>query len=449
MFDFHSYFNKIEGFGDLIAFANPVGESTYKKLIEDSDIYLEMLQKNKILPGLKVAVVGDFTAKTIALIFALFNNANIVIPISAQSNVELKSILDISGCDWFLDFRSNNEILIESLSISNFHAEILYERIRENSSPGLVLFSSGTSGKPKGIVHDVNKVIKKFEKVGKQYTSIPLLMFDHFGGYNTILGLLSSGSRIVNLRDRTVDSVAKAIEDFEVTLLPTTPSFLALFLASRVDSKYNLESLEKISYGTEVMPSSLLDRLHKRFPTVKFQQTYGLSELGVLSSKSKSDDSTWLQLGGSGYELRIVDGYLWIKSEFSMLGYIAEDGHTFAEEWFNTQDRVEVDGDFIRILGRDSDLINVGGQKVFPQEIEEVLLRLDEVVSVRISSAPHNLLGQIVKAEISLANSSLLSKGDIRAFCKQHLTSFKVPQMIEFVDDIPLTHRMKKGKKIT
>lgn len=446
MNELSDYLTRIEEYGELIAFTDGENDYTYSQIVTLSKKILEELLSAGIIPGEKVAVIGDFSSPTVSLLFALFKNANVVIPISKHSKIEVRDLLRISGCDWIIDCSMGDCRLLEKVVYLNEYSESLYSELRKSASSGLVLFSSGTSGKPKGIVHDLNRVLKRFKMPGKRYTTIPLLMFDHFGGYNTIFGLLSSGSKIIRVTDRSVDSVASAIEKFKVTLLPTTPSFLALFLAAKLNVRYDLSSLEKISYGTEVMPQSLLEKLHRTFPTVRLQQTYGLTELGVLNSKSKSDNSTWVRLGGEGYSLKIENGELWIKSEYSMLGYISEDSVLPSTGWFNTHDQVEVDGDFVRILGRDSDLINIGGQKVFPQEIEDIILLHEKVVSVRVTGVPHNLLGQIASAEISLSEGAEVSKGELREFCKQHLAGYKVPQHIKFVESIPLTHRMKKGK---
>lgn len=439
------YLARIQKYDELIALTDGKNDCTYNNMISRSKEILDELLEARISPGTKVAVIGDFSATSIPLLFALFMNSNIVIPISTYSKIEVVELVKVSGCDWIIDCTNGDSYAIESMVYVNEHSETFYNELRKSASSGLVLFSSGTSGKPKGIVHDLNRVLRRFKNPGKRYVTIPLLMFDHFGGYNTIFGLLSSGSKIVKISERSVDSVASAIENFKVTLLPATPSFLALFLAARLNVRYDLNSLEKISYGTEVMPQSLLERLHKTFPNIKFQQTYGLSELGVLNSKSKSNDSTWVKLGGEGYALKVENGELWIKSEYSMLGYISENSALPSSGWFNTHDQVEIDGDFIRILGRDTDLINIGGQKVFPQEIEDVLLLHENVVSVRVTGEQNNLLGQIACAEVSLSEGAEVSKGELRAFCKKHLASFKVPQQIKFVESIPLTHRMKKG----
>lgn len=86
--------------------------------------------------------------------------------------------------------------------------------------------------------------------------------------------------------------------------------------------KFDLSSLQTVTYGTEVMPESTLKRFHALYPNIKLQQTYGLSEVGILRSKSKSSDSLWVKVGGEGFETRIVDGLLEIKAKSAMLGYL-------------------------------------------------------------------------------------------------------------------------------
>ena len=93
-------------------------------------------------------------------------------------------------------------------------------------------------------------------------------------------------------------------------------------LLSHAWERHDLSSLELVTYGTEVMPEATLRRLAEVLPGVRLQQTYGLSELGILRSKSRDDRSTWVRLGGEGYELRVRDGLLEVKAHSAMLGYL-------------------------------------------------------------------------------------------------------------------------------
>jgi len=185
-----------------------------------------------------------------------------------------------------------------------------------------------------------------------------------------------------------------------VELLPTTPSFLTMLMASNLHREYNLSSLKRITYGTEVMPQTTLDRLRAAFPQVELQQTYGLSEVGVLRSKSRPDGSLWVQIGGEGFETKVVDDILWVRSEYAMVGYLNAPSEFDEEGWFNTQDRVEVDGDYFRILGRVSDVINVGGKRSTQEKSRTSSLSLDNIRDVAVYGERHPLLGQIVVAKV-------------------------------------------------
>src|SRR5262245_18877496 len=108
------------------------------------------------------------------------------------------------------------------------------------------------------------------------------------------------------------------------------------------------------------MPPSTLAAVREALPWARLKQTYGLSEVGILPTQSRDSGSVWLKLG-KGFEHKIVDGVLWIKSASAMLGYLNAPSPFDADGWFNTKDLVETDGEYMRILGRKSELINVGG----------------------------------------------------------------------------------------
>lgn len=169
-------------------------------------------------------------------------------------------------------------------------------------------------------------------------------------------------------------------------------------------------------------------------------QKYGTSEVGTLRSKSRSSDSLWVKLGGEGYQTRIVDGKLEIKAESSMLGYLNAESPFTADGWFKTGDLVEVDGEFIRFLGRDSDVINVGGQKVNPAEVESLIAGLPNIRDVVVFGKPNPLMGQVVHALVRTVDdedSGSLQRR-VRAACVEGLEKHKVPMTIE-VTDRPLT----------
>jgi acyl-CoA synthetase (AMP-forming)/AMP-acid ligase II len=430
------------------AFVHEGREFKYSDVIDKTDYFVKVLEGAGIDSGKSVVVQGDYSPEVFCMLLALSRMDCIVIPLTKNSVVEESSVLEISGCDWYVDF-NQSDIAPTITSRSVYVNNPLLNKLRETNSPGLVLFSSGSTGKPKGILHDFNRVIDKFRVQRDPVIAIPFLMIDHFGGINTILSITSSLGTVVTVGDRSVFKICEAIQAFKVQLLPATPSFLTLLVASKMYQKFDLSSLARISYGTEVMPQSTLDRVKDAFPGVVLQQTYGLSEVGVLRSKSKNDGSLWVKLGGDGFQTKIVDGVLWVKSEFAMLGYLNAESKFDQDGWFNTEDKVEVDGDYFRILGRVTDLINVGGEKVYPSEIESVILELDNIEDVAVFGESHGLLGQIVVAKVCLVTEEPVDslKKRIRKACIEKLSHFKIPAKV-IISTVALhSSRQKKIRK--
>lgn len=430
------------------AFIHEGREVTYGEVSATIASFRSRLDAAGICKGDAVVVLGDYSPEVFCLMLALAQNSCIVIPLTRSSVIEESVALGVSGCNWYVEFTADGvNATITPRVIRSDNA--LLASFRERGSPGLVLFSSGSTGKPKGILHDFNLVVEKFRKQRQKVVAIPFLMIDHFGGINTILAITASLGTVVTVSDRSLVSICGAIQRFKVELLPATPSFLTLLMASNLHSDFDLSSLKRITYGTEVMPQSTLDRLLKTFPGVNLQQTYGLSEVGVLRSQSRNDGSLWVRIGGEGFQTKIVNGVLWIKSKYAMVGYLNAPSEFDADGWFNTQDQVEVDGEFFRILGRVTDLINVGGQKVYPAEVESVILDLENVQDVAVFGEAHSLLGRIVVAKIVLIYPESVEsvKKRVRHACLAKLANFKVPTKVVLTEGVLHSARQKKIRR--
>jgi len=420
---------------------------SYKQLITKYNKATKFLIDNNVLSGEVISLTGDFTPNTIALMFALIHNNNIIVPFNYTikesefikfdiARVQKGIIVNIVDDKYILEDRGGNG------------QHVLYETIRKHRHPGLVLFTSGTSGQPKAAVHDFHKLLEKFKLPRKSLRTVNFLLFDHWGGLNTMLHTLSNGGVVLTLKDRQPESICSFIEKHKIELLPASPSFLNLLLISEAYKNYDLSSLKLISYGTEPMPQTTLIRLKKTFSEVKLQQTYGLIELGVLRSKSKSDDSLWVKVGGEGYQTRIVKGLLEIKAESAMLGYLNSSSPFTEDGWFMTGDQVEVEGEYIKILGRKSEIINVGGEKVYPAEVESVIQKIENVADVTVFAEKNPIMGNIVCAKIKLLKEED-TKGFIKRvkiFCKKNLQSFKVPVKVIVNTDDLYNERFKKKR---
>ena len=185
-------------------------------------------------------------------------------------------------------------------------------------------------------------------------------------------------------------------------VLSTSPSFLRLLWASGAAEGRDLSSLEIVTYGSEPMDAPTLARIHGLLPHARISQKYGTTETGAPRTVSQSSDSLWVKIQDDGVETQIRNGILWLRSESQFLGYLNAPDSFDSEGWYCTGDLVDERGEWIRIRGRESDLINVGGEKVSPLEVEQVILELDEIVSVAVCGTPNPLLGQVVTALVVL-----------------------------------------------
>ena len=422
---------------------------SYQNLLEKYDNALNFLKKEDIGEGAIVSLTGDFTPNSIALILALINNQNIIVPFNFPIKEGEQNKFKIAEIERGIIVNLEDDTYkMEHISGQANHS--FYSILRERKSPGLVLFTSGTSGQPKAAVHDFSKLLTKFKTVRKTQRTINFLLFDHWGGLNTLFYTLSNCGVVLALKNRKPEAVCEFVEAFKIELLPVSPSFLNLLILSEIYQKYDLSSLKLITYGTEPMPLHTLIKAKKIFPEVTFQQTYGLIELGVLRSKSKSDDSLWVKLGGEGFELRVVDDILQIRADSAMLGYLNADSPFTEDGYFITGDQVEVEGEYYKILGRKSEIINVGGDKVYPQEVENIILDMDNIQEVTVYGEKHALMGNIV-----CANVVLISEEDpkeftrrLKTYCKEKMQGFKIPIKIKVVQESLFNDRFKKKRNL-
>ena len=212
--------------------------------------------------------------------------------------------------------------------------------------------------------------------------------------------------------------------------------------------KYDLTSLNSISYGTEPMPETLLLKLTKTFPKVKLIQKFGTSETGIVKILSKSSSSTLIKIDDPNLESKIVENELWLKSKTQILGYLNASMERFTDDgWFRTGDLVEVAEDgYLKIVGRNSDVINVGGQKVLPAEVESILLQVENIIDASVYAKPNPIMGNIVAAHIVIEKIEplMVLKKRILRFCQGKLDNYKIPIDIQIMNKLSFSNRFKK-----
>lgn len=442
---------RISFFGERVAFVRHQKQFTYNQLLEKIVDWQTKISDLAIKKGDVVAVVSDFSADSAALIISLIVNENIILPLTEETAGKHAGFFELSSVTW--SFSSNNQqdawkIVRHTCPVAHFSIN----QLRDENSAGLILFTSGTTGESKGAVLRTSSLLKRFENapldLSSGLCSIVFLKLDHIGGLNTLFSIMMTGGTAISINQRTPSIVCKTIEEHKVELLPTTPTFLNMMMISGALDSYDVSSLKIITYGTEPMPLSTLQAVNQRLPDIKLKQTYGLTELGIFSTRSKNSGSDWLEIGGNGTKTRVVDGILQIKTEACMLAYLNAPSPFTEDGFYITGDKVEVSGPYYRILGRESDLINIGGEKVFPSEVESVLLEMPNVKEVLVTGKSSPVIGNIVCANFVLADqeSRVELANRMNEFCKVRLEPFKIPRVVLISQKSFMSERLKKSR---
>ena len=403
-----------------------------------------ILRDKGVAAGDVVALCADYSPASMAMLLSLIANRNIVVPISISLNKGGDQYLAISNPDFIVEvdqlpFRVNRQ---ENKPGKNK----LIAQLGEESVPGLVLFTSGTTGTPKAVLHDLNKLMSKFIEADKKYTTLCFLMFDHIGGVDTYFYALFSGGLAVFPRSRDPDYVCELIETHAVEVLPVSPTFLNLILLSGAHREFDMSSLQIITFGSEKISDSLLARAEQGFNSARLVQKYGITEIGSPSSKTHPQDASLIKVVSDSVETRVVNGILHIRAATAMVGYLNAESPFTEDGWFNTGDAAEVHGDYIKIMGRKSDMINVGGEKVFPAEIESVILEVENIAEAIVFGEENPIIGQMVCARVRLVDvrdsDNIVAR--LKIYCAERLEKHKVPVKIHISEEKLHSDRYKK-----
>ncbi len=431
-----------------VAIIESNSEYTYQDLaqrIDELSIELTKLIENDDV----ICINSDYSFNSIALLFAATIRNCIIVPIVPTAQSEFENKITAAAVNKIICFEEN-KLIIKKVSNDGQVFPTQYKEILNGGHSGLVLFSSGTTGSPKVMVHNLSEIINDYKtpKKARNLNFLLFLLFDHIGGINTLLNCLNNGTTITIPLNRNPEYILQIIEDKKVQILPTTPTFLNLILMNENFEKYDLSSLKMITYGTERMPQALLDKLKIKIPHVKFLQTFGTSETGIMKTESKSSTRLFFKIVDPNYQYKIENDQLYLKSKNQIKEYINHESNQFEEDsWFATGDIVETDEDgFIRIIGRINNIINVGGLKVFPKEIEDVINEVTGVVDTTVYSRNSIITGQMVCADIVIKPDvdKKIIKEQILKNCREKLEKYKIPSKISLSDSLSFSSRFKK-----
>jgi acyl-coenzyme A synthetase/AMP-(fatty) acid ligase len=318
----------------------------------------------------------------------------------------------------------------------------------------VVLFTSGTTGLPKAALHTWESLAGRVRRRPELEGSCWMLTYHPaaFAGVQVFLhALLNTSARLI-LGEGSPAAMAAVASRASVTHVSATPTFFRLLLATSSPADLGTLSPRQITLGGEVVDQAVLDALRKRFPAAQITHIYASTEMGACFAVHDGRvgfPASYLDNKALGVVLGIVDGELCIRSPRSMQGYL--DGSTVqpAAEVFVTGDLVEQCGDRILFRGRRGERLSVGGSKVDPREVEDAVLEVHGVVSVRVSGMPSSVAGQLVRAEVVLETGAdpAAMRAAILGHCRARLRSFKVPRQLEFVEYLDQTASGKLARR--
>jgi long-chain acyl-CoA synthetase len=396
--------------------------SEHLKCIEEGDV---------------VALIGDFNEKTIADLLQLIERKVILVPLTTETMSDHQYFFESAHVQWVVENGATRQIGIRK-------EQHLLTELRLRGNPGLILFSTGTTGRPKAILHDFSFFLQRYLTPRPALVTLNFLLFDHIGGINTLLHSMFNSGLIVSIEKRSVKEVLSTCETFMVEVLPTTPTFLRMMLMSGLIERNFPKSLKVITYGTERMDQFTLLKLTEILPNVDFRQTFGMSELGILRVKSESRTSLFMKVGGEGVTWKVDDGVLKIKSATRMMGYLNSESPFDEEGWYDTKDLVEVKGDFIKVVGRTTDVVNVAGLKFLTSEVESIAVNFPGISDLSILVKPNPITGQHIEMTIRVIDGVNFDKENFKEFLISKLPRHMMPQKI-LIGEVAVNHRFKKG----
>lgn len=432
------WIESLENIEDRAFLSNELGSWSYGDLrdeFEDSIAQLTSVPKGTLL------IEGDYSVESVAWLIASLSTGWQVVPVvsNKRSIIEARArIADATHCvshdaSWRLAELPGNDV-----------------KLTPKRESGVVLFSSGSTGEPKAMCKSVDLSPPSATASRSRSTTMALLLlFDHIGGLNTLLSGIKKGSHMVAPLERNPRTMGELIERYSIRTLPCSPTFLNMMSIDSVFDDYDFKSLRLITYGTERMPEDLLKSLSEKLPRVKFLQTFGTSETGIVKTKSYSSSSTFLTIDDPNVEWMVVEGELWIRSTSQIGGYLNTSDEAIIDGWFKTGDLVELrDDGFFKVVGRKKEVINVGGEKVLPSEIEDLLISALNIVDCTAFAVMNGITGQSVGVKVVPVKGADVKalKKEIRSLARDKLEPFKVPTKISFESTLKHTDRFKKER---
>ncbi|MEK3978488.1 long-chain-fatty-acid--CoA ligase [Psychrobacillus sp. FSL K6-2836] len=341
---------------------------------------------------------------------------------------------------------------------------LLFNEVKVDANTTTVIFyTSGTTGKPKGVMLSAANVRATAKLYGEALElnsedrmQIVAPLFHCAASHVFSIPVIYAGGTVVIEEGFSPKQTMETLEQEKITVFFGVPAMYSILLNSAKMETLRLPNLRLFTYGASPMPFELIRKTKAMFPEVKVQNIYGQTENSPAATTLK--DHYALDKVGSvgepvpGTQVQVVDeqgkplppgqvGEIVIKGPQLMKGYLKNEEATkqaIRNGWLYSGDlgRMDEDG-LLYIVDRKKDMINRGGENVFPVEVEEVLYEIPEVLEAAVIGIPHEIYGEVPKAYVVLKEGKELKEEDVLTICSKKLAKYKLPVEVEFIDSLP------------
>jgi acyl-CoA synthetase (AMP-forming)/AMP-acid ligase II len=328
-----------------------------------------------------------------------------------------------------------------------------------------IMFTSGTTGAPKGVVSTHDRVIPLFAEwarlmaleEGERYLLIN--PFFHTFGYKAgWVAALLAGATLYPMATFDMPQVIRHIEEDRINFLPGPPTIYQALLAAKAERDFDTGSLRGAATGAATVPPELIRRMRSELGLVDTVTAYGMTECGTITSCRRGDDATLIAdscgkaLPGLELRIRAEDGSICATGEAGeilvrgygvMAGYLDDPVATAeaidSEGWLHTGDVGTLDAaGYLRITDRKKDMFISGGFNVYPAEVEKLLATHPDIASVAVVGVPHDRLGEVGRAFVVLRRGATCDASMIADWAKEEMANYKLPRIFQIVPELPL-----------
>jgi acyl-CoA synthetase (AMP-forming)/AMP-acid ligase II len=425
------------------AIVSDAGRFSYDELHNKITAYCKGLAVKSVSNSC-VLLVDDYSFNSVCMLFALWMHNNVVALSVPKGEEQIAYLASAAGARFYVIGGAAQEFAV--INNENSLVPPTVDELLSRNQAGFIVFSSGSTGPAKGVVHTIAPFFARYLSAEKCGAILAFLLFDHVGGLVTVLQALATHGTLIIPKERSPQEVGRCIESFNVETLHVSPTLLNLATITGVFQNWDTHTLQRIYYGSEPSSPESIQRITSALPQVQLRQLYGMSEIGVLPCRSKDGDSAWMQIDDPNYSVRVVNGILHVRGATNMVGYLSSAADLSSDGYLITGDLVEENQGYFRISGRAVDVINVGGKKVFPSHVESILMDVENVSDVVVYAEPNPLLGQIVAARFTLVEPEALDAFKVRLYqqIRGVLAQEQLPRLISIVDTPLYTSRFKK-----